>query len=276
MSLHVVCAVVGHLREHRLPRLRERRPRPRRRTAAPWSSGHGGSSSTSVPSASNSTASYRPPGTGAAPAGSTGLRRRRGPARRRRCAPRARRRRRPAPGSRSGAPSRRAARGRSGSDGRQLVHVRAARLVGELPAARGAPSRAAARPCRGIISSVTITGASTEPDCEVIRAMSPSASRGRGGVVGVDAQRVRAAAAHQQRRVVHPGVVRAQLAQPDQAEREVAGRRRSADSSRATSASATASPTCTRRSRWRTRSPSTPVAMWSPSTIPCGRATRPS
>ena len=49
------------------------------------------------------------------------------------------------------------------------------------------------------------------------RRRSPS----RGGVLGMDPGGVLAAAAHQQRRVVHPGVVRAQLAQADQAQREV-------------------------------------------------------
>ena len=79
--------------------------------------------------------------------------------------------------------------------------------------------------------------------------------------------RVRAAAAHQQRRVVHPRVVGAQLAQPDQPQRErrvVAARRRPGASS-PRSRRARAEPL----RRWRIFA-STPVRTWSASTIPCG------
>ena len=61
---------------------------------------------------------------------------------------------------------------------------------------------------------------------------SPSASPCARGVVGMHPQRVRAPAAHQQRRVVHPRVVRAQLAQADQPQREVGVVGRSAAASR--------------------------------------------
>ena len=212
-------------------------------SSAPWSSGHGDSSSTSVPSASNSTASYRPPGRGAAPVGPTWLRRRRGPARPRRCsALQARRRRRPAPGSRSGAPSRRAARGRSGSEGASwFTFAPPASLASFQPPRWPQPCGSATVPARHLVRDHR-PAPRTAPDSDVMRAMSAVVERRRRAASsGWMRSACVAAAAHQQRRVVHPGVVRAQLAQADQAQREVAARRRSRTPAARPRASATAS-----------------------------------
>ena len=126
----------------------------------------------------------------------------------------------------------------------------------------------------GVISSVTSTGTSTEPDSEVSARNVAIPEAGRRGVVGMDPQRLRAPAAHQQGRVVHPGVVRAQLAQADQPQRKVrrrAVRRTPAGRSRRARPRRRRARDCRSGARG---SPSTPVAMWSSSTTPCGeRAT---
>ena len=114
----------------------------------------------------------------------------------------------------------RVARSRAGSRSRRRRRWRAA-------SRRGGPSRAAARPCPGVISSVTLTGTSTAPDFDASARLAAVLEAVRRGVVGVHAQRVRAPAAHEQRRVVHPRVVRAQLAQADQPQREARVARRS-------------------------------------------------
>ena len=107
-----------------------------------------------------------------------------------------------------------------GARRRELVHVGATRVVGELPAAAVTP---AVRQRHGAGRHLVGHGDRRLDDSRRGGDAREGAVRkvGRGGVAGMDAQRVRAAAAHQQRRVVHPGVVRAQLAQADQAEREL-------------------------------------------------------
>ena len=85
------------------------------------------------------------------------------------------RRRDTAPGCRSGTPSPPAARGPpgrrwpAGSRSRRRARSRAA-------SRRGGPSRAAARRCPGVISSVTLTGTVSAPDFDSSRASPPSSS----------------------------------------------------------------------------------------------------
>ena len=122
----------------------------------------------------------------------------------------------------------------------------------------------------GVISSVTFTGTSTAPLARRAGTTCRRPRAGGRGVLGVDAQRVRAAAAHQQRRVVHPRVVRAQLAQADQPQRESPGRGRSPRPAGRPPAIGRAR--CTRLVVVRTRSGSTPVGIWSARTMPCGCA----
>ena len=113
----------------------------------------------------------------------------------------------------------------------------------------------------GVISSVTSTGTSTEPDSDVTRATSPSSRPAA-------PRRRDESAAHA---CDPPRISRGELCIQELCERSsrrpirlsgiVAPQRRSTDASRSISPSAAASATCTRRSEWRTRSANTPVAI---------------
>ena len=126
---------------------------------------------------------------------------------------------RPAPGCRSGTPSRPAARGprarRSPAGSRSR---RACSLASRQPPRWPQPCGSATVP--GVISSVTLTRHVDRAGLRLEPRLAAVLETVRRGVVGMDAQRMLAAAAHQQRRVVHPRVVGAQLAQADQPQRE--------------------------------------------------------
>ncbi len=67
-----------------------------------------------------------------------------------------------------------------------------------------------------MISSVTSTGATSSPEAELTRAWPPSASPRRSASSGWTCTRAAVLALDQRGQVVHPGVVRAQLAAADQ------------------------------------------------------------
>ena len=123
----------------------------------------------------------------------------------------------------------------------------------------------------GMTASVTSTGTSTAPARELTRASAPSARperpRRRGGRAAVQ----RAGPADQQREVVHPGVVRAQVAPADEQQPAVL-RRRDGDAPLQARTSATS---CSGASSIRplaVRSTSGSRGSSGPRSIPCGAA----
>ena len=135
----------------------------------------------------------------------------------------------------SSAPSTRlSASTRTGMPLRNAIPASASRSSGSLLASRFtfAPpcSLASCQPPRwpqpcgratvpGVISSVTLTPTTSAPDLDSSLASPPSSIPCSSASSGWIRSEWVAAAAHQQRGVVHPGVVRAQLAHPDQPER---------------------------------------------------------
>ena len=81
---------------------------------------------------------------------------------------------------------------------------------------RRGPSRGAGSRRRAGCASVTSTGASTRPTPDVTTAVAPSAQAEPRGVVGMHLQRAARPALHQHLDVVHPRVVRAQVAPADE------------------------------------------------------------
>ncbi len=156
----------------------------------------------------------------------------------------------------------------SGPRAGEHVDVRAGVAVGQRPAAAMAPAvRQRDRAGRHLVGHEHRHADAPARDSSVARlAVLEPAGR---GVVGMHAQRLHPAAAHQQRRVVHPGVVRAQLAQADQQQREVRVVLRRPAGGRARRA-ISAGASCRRLRGVRSFAPSTPVATCSASTTPCG------
>ena len=122
----------------------------------------------------------------------------------------------PRPGSRSARRCRTAARPSTRRPARCCSRPRAPRATPIRTPSAPWPQPCGIETTPGMMSSVVSTGASSEPAAELIQRGLAVGETEPLGVVGMDVERAALLALHERRQVVHPRVVRAQLAAADQ------------------------------------------------------------